>query len=205
VILPGSRGCDHLEVPSCPLPRDCARLRRRPRVARSGRNASAPSGLVPTTATAGESERKPGPGLERLLLVLSVAQRTPPPAGRPSGHAPPERGRRAADARRHAVGLLNTGVPPEAPWPSSTSSRRPIEPGATTRSPCRLHGLLPASPRGPREVRHARRPHTLQAETPRPAPPRRPQQARHDRTMGCPQWGEGGAWRPAFRAERDAM
>jgi hypothetical protein len=33
-----------------------------------------------------------------------------------------------------------------------------------------------------------------------PAPPRRPQQARHDRTMGCPQWGESGAWRPAFRA-----
>ena len=73
---------------------------------------------------------------------------------------------------------------------------------ATTRSPCRLHGLLPASPRGPHEVRHARRPRTLQEETPRPAPPRRPPQARHDRTMGCPQWGESGAWRPGFRALR---
>jgi hypothetical protein len=63
--------------------------------------------------------------------------------------------------------------------------------------------VLPASPRGPHEVRHARRPHTLQEETPRPAPRRRPQQARHDRTMGCPQWGESGAWRPAFRALGD--
>jgi hypothetical protein len=46
--------------------------------ARSGRHASAPSGRVPTTATAGESERKPAPGLERLLIVVSVAEGTPP-------------------------------------------------------------------------------------------------------------------------------
>ena len=49
-------------------------------------------------------------------------------------------------------------------------------------------------------MRHARRPHTLQEETPRPAPPPRPQQARHDPTTGCPQWSESSAWRPAFRA-----
>ena len=61
--------------------------------------------------------------------------------------------------------------------------------------------VLPASPRGPHEVRHARRPHTLQEETPRPAPRRRPQQARHDRTMGCPQWGAKAA-RGALRSER---
>jgi hypothetical protein len=54
---------------------------------RDGRHASSPSGRVPTTPTAGESRRKPAPRLERLLIVLSVAQRTPPPAGRPSGHA----------------------------------------------------------------------------------------------------------------------
>jgi hypothetical protein len=97
---------------------------------------------------------------------------------------------------------------------SSGTARGPVEPdiamvgrsqpaGTTARRPRRLAyymGLLPASPRGPHEVRHARRRHTLQEETPRPAPPRRPQQARHDRTRGCPQRGESGAWRPAFRA-----
>ena len=40
--------------------------------------------------------------------------------------------------------------------------------GATTRSPCRLHGLLPASPHGPRELRHARRPRTVEEERARP-------------------------------------
>ena len=100
--------------------------------ARSGRHASAPSGRVPTTATAGESERTPAATVERLVIVLSVAERTPPPPGRPSGHARPVRGRRAADAGRHAIRLLDIGVLPEAPWSSSTSSRRPVEPGATT-------------------------------------------------------------------------
>jgi hypothetical protein len=38
------------------------------------------------------------------------------------------RGRRAADARRHAIGLLDIGAPPEAPRSSSTSSRRPVSP-----------------------------------------------------------------------------
>jgi hypothetical protein len=101
----------------------------------------------------------------------------------------PARGRRAADAARRSIGAAPLSAPAGGPM-------------VVLNSPCRLHGLLPASSQGPHELRHARRPHTLQEETPRPAPLRRPQQARHDRTMGCPQWGENGAWRPAFRAER---
>jgi hypothetical protein len=60
----------------------------------------------------------------------------PPPPGRPSGHACPVRGLRAADARHHAIGLLDIGVPPQAPWSSSTSSRRP--PSSPARRPDRL-------------------------------------------------------------------
>jgi hypothetical protein len=85
-----------------------------------------------TTATAGESERKPAAAVERLLTVLSVAERTPPPPGRPSGHARPVRGRRAADAGRHAIGLLDIGVrgrrhgrPEPAAGAPSRSARRP--------------------------------------------------------------------------------
>jgi hypothetical protein len=77
---------------------------------RDGRHASAPSGRVPTTATAGESGRKPAPGTERLWIVLSVAERTLPP-GRPSGYARPARGRRAANAARHAIGAASMSVP----------------------------------------------------------------------------------------------
>jgi hypothetical protein len=44
----------------------------------------------------------------------------------------------------------------------SASARHAFGVGATTRSPCLLHGLLPASPHGPRELRHARRPHTVE-------------------------------------------
>jgi hypothetical protein len=77
------------------------------------RHASAPSGRVPTTPTAGESERKPAAAVERLLIVLSVSEPTPPQPGRPSGHARPVIGRRAADVLRHAIGLLDIGVPPE--------------------------------------------------------------------------------------------
>jgi hypothetical protein len=40
---------------------------------------------MPTTATAGESERKPAPGTERLWIFLSVAERALP-TGMPSGH-----------------------------------------------------------------------------------------------------------------------
>ena len=63
----------------------------------------------------GRKRAQTGARVERLLIVLSVAERTPPPPGRPSGHARPMRGRRAADARRHAIGLLDIGVLPEAP------------------------------------------------------------------------------------------
>jgi hypothetical protein len=118
-----------------------------------------------------------GPGVDRLLIVPSVAEPTPPPPGRPSGHARPVRGRRAADAGRHAIGLLDIGVTPKAPWSSSTSSRRPVELGATTRSPCRLHGSLPASPHGPRELRHARRPNTVEEQDSTDIPARRSGQA----------------------------
>jgi hypothetical protein len=55
----------------------------------------------------------------------------PSPPGRPSVEARPLRGRRAADAGRHAIGLLDIGAR-VAPWSSSTSSRRPVELGATT-------------------------------------------------------------------------
>ena len=99
---------------------------------RCGRHASAPSGRVPTTATAGESERKPAAAVERLLIVLRVAERTPPPPGRPSGHARPVRGRRTADAARHAIGLLDIGArrrrhgrPQLAAGAPSSSARRP--------------------------------------------------------------------------------
>jgi hypothetical protein len=69
---------------------------------------------VPTTATAGESGRKPAPGLERLLIVLSVAQRTLPQRDVHPGMRTRERttGRRR---RRHAIRLHNIGVLPEAP------------------------------------------------------------------------------------------
>jgi hypothetical protein len=104
--------------------------------ARSGRAASAPSGRVPTTATAGESERTAAATVERLLIVPSVAERTPPPPGRPSGHARPARGRRGRRRRPTAQsGLSRYRRPPEAAWSSSTSSRRPVEPA---RRPDRL-------------------------------------------------------------------
>ena len=49
----------------------------------------------------GRSERKPAAAVERFLIVLSVAERIPPVG--PSGRARPARGRRAADAARHAM------------------------------------------------------------------------------------------------------
>jgi hypothetical protein len=67
--------------------------------------------------------------------------------------------------------------PPEAPWSCSTGSRRPVDPAATTSSSCRLHGLLPASPHGPRELRHARRPHTVEERDSTDIPARRSGQA----------------------------
>ena len=46
--------------------------------------------------------------------------------------------------------------------------RGPLRPRAMTRSPCLLHGLLPASPQGPHELRHARRPHAVEEAKARP-------------------------------------
>jgi hypothetical protein len=104
-----------------------------------------------------------GPGVDRLLIVLSVAERTPPPPGRPSAGARPVRGRRSADAGRHAIGLLDIGA-----RSSSASSRRPVDHRRDDLAPCRLHGFLPASPQGPRELRHARRPDTVEEAKARP-------------------------------------
>lgn len=96
----------------------------------SGRHASAPSGRVRTTATAGESGRKPGP-VDRLLIVLRVAERTSPP-GRPSVDARPVRGRRAADAGRHAIGLLDIGARGRRHGSPQPAAGAPVEPRATT-------------------------------------------------------------------------
>ena len=112
----------------------------------------------------GRKQRKPAATVERLSIVRSVAERTPPPPGRPSGHARTVRGGRAADARRHASGCSISASCRRRQWSSSTSSRLPVELGATTWSACLLHGLLPASPQGPRERRHARRPHTAEED-----------------------------------------
>jgi hypothetical protein len=71
--------------------------------------------------------------VERLSIALSVAERTPRPPGRPSGHARTVRGRRAADARRNAIRLLDIGVlaggandrPQPAAGAPSSPARRP--------------------------------------------------------------------------------
>ena len=118
----------------------------------SGRHTSAPSGRVPTTATAGDSERKPAAAVERLLIVLSMAERTPPPPRRLSGHARALRGRAADAAATQSGGSISASCR-RRQWLSSTSSWDPSSP-ATTSSACLLHGLLHASPGGPHEVRH---------------------------------------------------
>jgi hypothetical protein len=145
---------------------------------------------VRMTATAGESERKLAAGVERFLIVPSVAGAVPPTGTSPCRHARPVRGRRAADARRNAIGLLDIGATPDAPWSSSTSSRRPVEPGATTRSPCLLHGLLRESWGEPSDrvfARRVSREHHArsaegclcrEAEVSASAPARRPEQER---------------------------
>jgi hypothetical protein len=75
-------------------------------------------------------------------MVLRVAERTPPHRDAHRACAPCERttGRRRRPPRHRAARYPR---PPEAAWSSSTSSRRPVELGATTRSPYLLHGLLP--------------------------------------------------------------
>jgi hypothetical protein len=82
--------------------------------ARLGRHASAPSGRVPTTATAGESERKPAPGVERLLILLSTPERTSPHrAVHPGMRTLCEDDRPPTPAVTQS-GLLDVDVPPEA-------------------------------------------------------------------------------------------
>ena len=82
----GARTDTYDEEPGFPCPWQPPLLRgpvrgRAIRADMSIRHASALSGRVPTTATAGEGERKPAAAVERLLIVLSVAGRTLPPAG----------------------------------------------------------------------------------------------------------------------------
>ena len=96
--------------------------------ARPGRHASAPSGRVPTPATAGET-RKP------TATVRTSLDR-------------PERGR---------ANPSPTGTSIRACAPCERTTGRLCPPGATTQSPCLLHGLSRESPEGPRELRHARR------------------------------------------------
>jgi hypothetical protein len=52
-------------------------------------------------------------------------------------------------------GLLDIGVPPKGAMVVLNQQPAPVEPGATTHRLALLHGLSPASPRGPREVRQA--------------------------------------------------
>ena len=120
--------------------------------------------------------RKRAPGVERLLILLNVSEPTPPPPGRPSGHAAlsQDDGPPTSSATQSRASLSASRR--KAPWSSSTSSRPPVEPGATTSSACLLHGLSPASPRGPREVRQA--PVSVGDQNSRPrAPTRRPERA----------------------------
>jgi hypothetical protein len=118
--------------------------------------------------------RKPAPGVERLLIVLSVAERSPPPPGRLSGHARPVRGRRAANAARHAIALLDIGarrrrhiVPQSAAGAPSSSARRPDRlADYMGYCPHRREGHMRCGPHDGRTLSRRRR---LE-----PAPPRRP-------------------------------
>ena len=97
---------------------------------RCARAASAPCGRVPTTATVSESERTPAATVERLLIVLSVAERSPPRPGRPSGHRRPVRERRAAHARCRNPAARYQRPARGAMVVLKRGSRRPVEPGA---------------------------------------------------------------------------
>ena len=66
------------------------------------------------------------------LIVLNVSEPDPPPPGRPSGHARPVTGRRAADVLATQFGLLDIGArgrrhgrPQPAAGAPSSSARRP--------------------------------------------------------------------------------
>jgi hypothetical protein len=64
----------------------------------------------------------------------------PSPPGRPPGHARALRGRRAADARRHAIRLLDIGVLPDTSRPSSGICRGPASTPIPDSWPRRLAG-----------------------------------------------------------------
>ena len=98
---------------------------------RSGRHARVPSGRVPTTATAGENERKPAATVERLLTVLSVVERTLPQRDVHPGMRA-LRGRRAADGPRHAIRLLDMARPAGGAIVVLNQQPAPVESGATT-------------------------------------------------------------------------
>jgi hypothetical protein len=101
---------------------------------------------------------KAGANGARARTSLDRPERGPagPPGGTSIRACAPVRGRRAADARRHAIGLLSIGVPPEAPWSSSTSSRHPSSPArrpdrlahrlATSRSRCSQRSSVMRAP-----------------------------------------------------------
>jgi hypothetical protein len=78
----------------------------------------------------GRKQRKPATAVERLLIVLTVAEPTPSPTETSIRACAPCERATSADARRHAIWLLNIGVAPAAP--SSSSANRLVEPGATT-------------------------------------------------------------------------
>ena len=113
------------------------RLERTAGDAHFGRHASPPSDRAPTTATAGESGANRCPGVERLMIILGMAERTPPPpdpspTGRPSGHAVCEstRGRRRPDATQSGRSISASrrrrhGRPRPAAGAPSSSARRP--------------------------------------------------------------------------------
>jgi hypothetical protein len=109
---------------------------------RFGTRASAAAGALGATGLDDTRVRRPGacrrPQARAKAAQTGARARTsldrpergpadPSPSGTSIRACAPVRGRRAADVRRHAIGLLSTGVPPEAPWTSSTSSRRPVE------------------------------------------------------------------------------
>jgi hypothetical protein len=94
----------------------------------------------------------------RAALLLSPCKRTSPSSG--VRRSPRTRCRRPP-ARDPPPACLLEG--------RQESPRLPaIRQGTTTTSACPLHGLLPASPQGPRERRHARRPHTAEEDKARP-------------------------------------
>ena len=124
----------------------------RARRARTGRHESAPSGRVPTTATRAKAGAN-----RRLGSTVSCrperGSADPSPPRRPSGHArlsdddgPP---RPAATQSGCSYRRLAGGG-----WSSSTGSRRPVEPGATTSSACSTTSpSLAATPSGHAECR----------------------------------------------------